>query len=263
MNEEEQMITIKVGTEDFRSMLLAIGSICAGATTLKIHQDGFIDALALTDDNSSVILYTRIITINLPDIPNEVEELYIKDLNKLVKLLDMHDGEIFEFSIRNNYIYYESPYFKKGAKFMLGEHPLHAVNNKITPEWFNRFGVDCKMMLNIQDIKKLLRVTTLASSDVEKIYFYEENGELIADVNDHDKANVDCIAVSLGKLTEGSLPRQVIIKSATLARLKFGGDELLFEAAGVGQAPHMSEIMFLSYTNDNVLVKYLLNTQKS
>lgn len=254
-----------VGTEDFRSFLSSLSSIVAGGVSLKIHADGYMDALALSDDNSSVILYTRILLINEPEFEGEFTELHIKDLGKMLKLLDMHEGEVFEFSIRHNYLYYESEYFKKGAKFMLGEHPARAVNSRITPEWFNKFEMNCKMNLSIQDVKKLLRVTNLASSDVEKIYFYQdkESGEIIADINDRDKANVDCIAVSFGKPEEGELKSQVIIRIPTLAKLKFGGENLIFETSSIGKGSTMAEVMFLSYINENVMVKYLLNTQKS
>lgn len=84
----------------------------------------------------------------------------------------------------------------------------------------------------------------------------------IAEINDRTKNNLDTMSIYIGDIESGKMEGKVILNVSTLSRL-FLSDEMILETSTIGQGVSQTEIVFLSFTNDNVSVRYLLNTLRS
>lgn len=253
---------ITVSAKEFAIFIAAIFDVTHLGVTLKIHKN-YIEIITLSDDNCSIIVYSKINIINELDIgEDEVKEVHIKDLQKFKKLLDMNNEDTFTFEIKNNYIYFKSKKVK-GAKFMLAESSFRPVKKQLTAEWFNSFDKNLKTTVKKSDIKEILSASSFVSDSVNKIYFYEHDKEIIAEINDRELKNVDNLCFSLSSEYEGSLNDKVIINIGTLGQIYLAADELIIETATIGSGPNSSEVMFITEEVNNVCVKYLLNTLKS
>jgi hypothetical protein len=111
-------------------------------------------------------------------------------------------------------------------------------------------------------VKSIIQCSSFTSDDANKVYVYQDGTKVVAEINDRTKNNLDNMSIYIGELESGSLDGKVIVNVATLSRL-FLADEMTLETSSIGQGVSKTEILFLSYTNDNVSVRYLLNTLRS
>lgn len=294
------MTKVTVSSKEFHTFILSILNVDRSGVSLKLHRD-YIEALVLSEDNSSIILYTKLNIIEQCGVEDEMV-IHIKDLTKFQRLLDMNDGETFTFMIKNNHVYFENS-MVKGAKFMLADRPSRVVNAKVNVQWFNSFEKTSRMNIDKGTIKKIVQCSSFTSDDANKVYLYQDNQKkyrkiqesevgthvfdslsnefreaistdevaewieyevpsVVAEINDRTKSNLDNMSIYIGQLESGTMEGKVIINVGTLSRL-FLSDEMVLETSFIGQGVSRTEIVFLSFTNDNVSVRYLLNTLRS
>jgi DNA polymerase III alpha subunit len=253
------MISVTVSSKEFQTFISSILNVDRSGVSLKLFPS-FIEALVLSEDNSSIILYTKlnILTINGLD---EEMVIHIKDLTKFQKLLDMNNGETFTFSIRDNHIYFEND-MVKGAKFMLADRPSKTVNARVNVQWFNSFEKTSRMKISKPVVKSIIQCSSFTSDDANKVYVYQDGNKVVAEINDRTKNNLDNMSIYIGEIEDGQMEGKVILNVSTLSRL-FLADEMTLETSFIGQGVSRTEIVFLSFTNDNVSVRYLLNTLRS
>lgn len=255
---------ITLSSKEFSTFISAISNVTHQGVTLKVHKD-YIEVISLSDDNCSIIIYAKIFIINSDEIKlgkDEVEEVHIKDIQKFKKLLDMNGEETFTFEIKNNYVYFKNKKIK-GAKFMLAESSFRPIKKQLTADWFNSFDKNLSMTVKKSDIKEVLAASSFVSESVAKIYFYEKDGEIVAEINDNELSNVDSMIISLSDEFKGTISGKVIINIATLGQIFLACDDILIESAMIGAGVNSSEVLFITEKVDNVSVKYLLNTLKS
>ena len=255
---------ITLSSKEFSTFISAISNVTHQGVTLKVHKD-YIEVISLSDDNCSIIIYAKIFIINSDEIKlgkDEVEEVHIKDIQKFKKLLDMNGEETFTFEIKNNYVYFKNKKIK-GAKFMLAESSFRPIKKQLTADWFNSFDKNLSMTVKKSDIKEVLAASSFVSESVAKIYFYEKDGEIVAEINDNELSNVDSMIISLSDEFKGTISGKVIINIATLGQIFLACDNILIESATIGAGVNSSEVLFITEKVDNVSVKYLLNTLKS
>ena len=250
------MITIKVSSKEFQTYISSILNVDRSGVTLKIFPS-YIEALVLSEDNSSIILYTKLNILEINGLEAEEMEIHLKDLTKFQRLLDMNEDETFTFTIKDNHVYYENSTVK-GAKFMLADRASRVINARVSVSWFNSFVKKSRMKIDNEDINKNRPV----SYDANKVYLYQDGNKVVAEINDRTKNNLDTMSIYIGELEDGSLDGKVIVNVNTLSRL-FLSDEMILETSTIGQGVSQTEIVFLSFTNDNVSVRYLLNTLRS
>lgn len=253
------MISVTVSSKEFQTFISSILNVDRSGVSLKLFPS-FIEALVLSEDNSSIILYTKlnILTINGLD---EEMVIHIKDLTKFQKLLDMNNGETFTFTIRDNHIYFENA-MVKGAKFMLADRPSKTVNARVNVQWFNSFEKTSRMKISKPVVKSIIQCSSFTSDDANKVYVYQDGTKVVAEINDRTKNNLDNMSIYIGEIEDGQMEGKVILNVSTLSRL-FLADEMTLETSFIGQGVSRTEIVFLSFTNDNVSVRYLLNTLRS
>lgn len=294
------MTKVTVSSKEFNTFILSILNVDRSGVSLKLYND-YIEALVLSEDNSSIILYTKLNIIEQCGVEDEMV-IHIKDLTKFQRLLDMNDGETFTFTIKNNHVYFENN-MVKGAKFMLADRPSRVVNAKVNVQWFNSFEKTSRMTISKGAIKKIIQCSSFTSDDANKVYLYQDNqrkyrkvhehevgthvldslnneyreaiypdevadwveievSSVVAEINDRTKNNLDNMSIYIGEIEEGQMEGKVILNVSTLSRL-FLADEMTLETSFIGQGVSRTEIVFLSFTNDNVSVRYLLNTLRN
>ena len=173
----------------------------------------------------------------------------------------MNNGETFTFSIRDNHIYFEND-MVKGAKFMLADRPSKTVNARVNVQWFNSFEKTSRMKISKPVVKSIIQCSSFTSDDANKVYVYQDGSKVVAEINDRTKNNLDNMSIYIGEIEDGQMEGKVILNVSTLCRL-FVADEMTLVTSFIGQGVSRTEIVFLSFTNDNVSVRYLLNTLRS
>lgn len=256
--------TIEVSSKEFLTFVRAIENVNSNGVSVTIHKD-FIDALCLSDDNSSIILYEKIVIINSADIKEESigQRLNIKDFKKFKMMLNMNTAKTFVFTVKRNAVYFHSNRIKS-AKFTLGEIP-YSISKNITAEWFQGFKKEMCKRVKKDELTSLASLSRFTSSDVTKIYFeMDEDGEnLLAAVDDKEIANTDSVVVVIGKPDRGALRGSVIIRLKSFESLALDVEEVLIESANISSTDKPHEVLFVSYQNDNISVNYLLNSLRS
>ena len=253
------MTKVTVSSKEFQTFISSILNVDRNGVSLKLYND-YIEALVLSEDNSSIILYTKLNILEQQGIEGE-EIIHLKDLTKFQRLLDMNDGETFTFVIKDNHVYFENG-MVKGAKFMLADRPSKVVNARVNVQWFNSFEKSSRMNIDKATIRKIIQCSSFTSDDANKVYVYQDGTKVVAEINDRTKNNLDNMSIYIGEIEDGQMEGKVILNVATLSRL-FLADEMTLETSFIGQGVSRTEIVFLSFTNDNVSVRYLLNTLRS
>ena len=254
------MINVTVSSKELQTFISSILNVDRSGVSLKFYPS-YVEALVLSEDNSSVILYTKLNILEISGMENEEMVIHVKDLTKMQKLLDMNNGETFTFSIRDNHIYFEND-MVKGAKFMLADRPSKTVNARVNVQWFNSFEKTSRMKISKPVVKSIIQCSSFTSDDANKVYVYQDGSKVVAEINDRTKNNLDNMSIYIGEIEDGQMEGKVILNVSTLSRL-FLADEMTLETSFIGQGASRTEIVFLSFTNDNVSVRYLLNTLRS
>lgn len=247
MGLKEQTITLASG--DFAGFIQAINNVYRGGASLVIHQD-YIDSLVLSEDNASIILYAKVMLLK-NSLPNETVTIHVRDLNKFIRLIEYSKEETFTFTIRNNHVYFENSKVG-GAKFILDENPVRKINNRISVEWFNRFETYFKATIKRNSLKEVSALASFANNS-EKVYLYEENNTIIAELNDKEKVNIDTIKLNLTKEYEGHILGNIILSLDSLSALTSMANDLVMEVAKIQNY----EALFFTFQKTNLLLKYL------
>lgn len=240
---------IAVSSRDFSAFLGSILNVYRGGASLVIHDD-YIDCLVLSEDNASIILYAKVMILE-NSLVGETITINVRDLNKFVKLIDFSKEDRFEFTIKNNYVYFKS---KKvgGAKFILDENPVRKINNRINVEWFNQFQTYFSAKITRDSLKEISQMSSFANNS-EKVYIYEKDNVIVAELNDKEKVNIDTINLNLTSDYEGHIQGSIILDVDILSCLSNMSNEIVLEVAKIQN----SEALFFTYNNSNVLLKYL------
>ena len=241
--------TLILASSEFVAFIQAINNVYRGGASLVIHKD-YIDSLVLSEDNASIILYAKVMLLN-NSLSDETVTIHVRDLNKFIRLIDYSKEETFTFTIRNNYVYFES---KKvgGAKFILDENPVRKINNRISVEWFNQFQTYFRAKIQRNNLKEVSSLASFANNS-EKVYLYEENNTIIAELNDREKVNIDTIKLNLTSEYEGHILGNIILSLDSLSALSSMTNNLVMEVAKIQN----HEALFFTFNTGNVLLKYL------
>ena len=197
------MINVTVSSKELQTFISSILNVDRSGVSLKFYND-FIEALVLSEDNSSVILYTKLNILEISGMETDELVIHVKDLTKMQKLLDMNNGETFTFSIRDNHIYFEND-MVKGAKFMLADRPSKTVNARVNVQWFNSFETTSRMKISKPVVKSIIQCSSFTSDDANKVYVYQDGNKVVAEINDRTKNNLDNMSIYIGEIEDGQM----------------------------------------------------------
>ena len=121
--------------------------------------------------------------------------LNIPDVKKLRNVLDTVEDTDIALDINSNNLEYKGDSVK--FKYHLFEEGFITRPN-INLEKINSFKFDVEFKLNKNTLQRLFKGSTFAS-ETNKIYFYTEGDNLMAELTDRARHNTDNFTLSLGK----------------------------------------------------------------
>tara|TARA_R110002020_G_scaffold438063_1_gene648471 strand:+ start:7523 stop:8245 length:723 start_codon:yes stop_codon:yes gene_type:complete len=183
---EEKTLQIKNRVE-FLRYLDSLSKINESAI-LTIKKDR-IESLVASADNT-LILYSEFTSkSDLEDILN------IPDIKKLSRVVDTIPGNDIEFKINSNNLEYKG----NGIKFkyhLFDEGFLSKPN--VNLDKINAFKFDVKFCIDKNMLNQIFKGSTFAS-ETNKIYFYTEDGQLMAELTDRARHNTDNFTIAIQK----------------------------------------------------------------
>ena len=184
-NLSERKLLVK-NRDEFLKFLDALSKINESCI-LKIKRDGISSLIASTD--GTLILHATYSTeCSFEDTIN------IPDIKKLVRVIDTINSKEIEFDINSNNIEYKG----NGVKFkyhLFDEGFLTAPN--INLDKIKSFGYDVSFELTKEILTQVFKGSTFASN-TNKIYFYTESDQLMAELTDRARHNTDNFTLSVG-----------------------------------------------------------------
>ena len=183
---EEKKLQIKNRVE-FLRYLDSLSKINESAI-LTIKKDK-IESLVASADNT-LILYSEFTSkSDLEDILN------IPDIKKLSRVVDTIPSNDIEFKINSNNLEYKG----NGIKFkyhLFDEGFLSKPN--VNLDKINAFKFDVKFSIDRNMLNQIFKGSTFAS-ETNKIYFYTEDGQLMAELTDRARHNTDNFTIAIQK----------------------------------------------------------------
>ena len=173
---------------EFLKLLDAISKINDSGVILDLQEDKITSLVSSID--STLILCSEYktdigynSTINIPDV------------KKLRNVLDTIEDTDIALDINSNNLEYKGDSVK--FKYHLFEEGFITRPN-INLEKINSFKFDVEFKLNKNTLQRLFKGSTFAS-ETNKIYFYTEGDNLMAELTDRARHNTDNFTLSLGK----------------------------------------------------------------
>ena len=174
---------------EFLKLLDAISKINDSGVILDLQEDK-ITSLVSSIDNTLILCseYKTEIGFN--------SSLNVPDVKKLRNVLDTIEDTDISLDINSNNLEYRGDSVK--FKYHLFEEGF-ITNPNINLEKINSFKFDVEFKLNKNTLQRLFKGSTFAS-ETNKIYFYTEGNNLMAELTDRARHNTDNFTLSLGKV---------------------------------------------------------------
>jgi hypothetical protein len=173
---------------EFLRLLDAISKINDSGVILDLKKDKVSSLVSSID--STLILHSEYKT------NSEFENtLNIPDVKKLRNVLDTIEDKNISLEINSNNIQYNGNGVK--FKYHLFEEGFITRPN-INLDKINKFTFDVEFTLDKPTLQRLFKGSTFAS-ETNKIYFYTENNNLMAELTDRSRHNTDNFTLNLGK----------------------------------------------------------------
>ena len=172
---------------EFLKFLDAISKINDSGVILDIKEDKITSLVSSIDS-------TLILNSELKTSPGFTNTLNIPDVKKLRNVLDTIEQDVIELTINTNNIQYSGTGVK--FKYHLYEEGFITRPN-INLDKISKFTFDVQFTLNRETLQRLFKGSTFAS-ETNKIYFYTESGNLMAELTDRARHNTDNFTINLG-----------------------------------------------------------------
>jgi len=172
---------------EFLKFLDAVSKINDHGVILDIEK-GKVSSLVSSVD-STLILYSEYVT----DLGFE-DKLNVPDVKKLRHVIDTIEAEDIEIAINPNNLQYNGTDVK--FKYHLYEEGFITRPN-INLDKISKFTSDVEFVIEKTSLHRIFKGSTFAS-ETNKVYFYTENGQLMAELTDRSRHNTDNFTISLG-----------------------------------------------------------------
>ena len=174
---------------EFLKLLDAISKINDSGVILDIKKDSISSLVASID--STLILCSEYKTSSVFE-----DTINVPDVKKLRNVLDTIEDSNILLEINSNNLQYKGSGVK--FKYHLFEEGF-ITKPSINLDKINSFKFDVEFKLNKNTLQRLFKGSTFAS-ETNKIYFYTEDGNLMAELTDRARLNTDNFTLSLGKI---------------------------------------------------------------
>ena len=174
---------------EFLKLLDAISKINDSGVILDIEESK-ISSLVSSIDNTLILCSEYKADLGFKDTIN------VPDVKKLRNVLDTIEDSNISLEINSNNLQYKGSGVK--FKYHLFEEGF-ITKPSINLDKINSFKFDVEFKLNKNTLQRLFKGSTFAS-ETNKIYFYTESGNLMAELTDRARHNTDNFTLSLGKI---------------------------------------------------------------
>tara|TARA_R110002094_G_scaffold14191_2_gene25113 strand:+ start:140 stop:862 length:723 start_codon:yes stop_codon:yes gene_type:complete len=172
---------------EFLKFLDAVSKINDRGVIFDIKKEK-VSSLVSSVDNT-LILYSEYVT----DLGFE-DKLNVPDVKKLRHVIDTIEAEDIEITINPNNLQYNGTDVK--FKYHLYEEGFITRPN-INLDKISKFTSNVKFTIDKTSLHRIFKGSTFAS-ETNKVYFYTENGQLMAELTDRSRHNTDNFTISLG-----------------------------------------------------------------
>lgn len=172
---------------EFLKFLDAVSKINDHGVILDVEKEK-VSSLVSSVDNT-LILYSEYVT----DLGFEAK-LNIPDIKKLRHVIDTIEAEDIEIAINPNNLQYNGTDVK--FKYHLYEEGFITRPN-INLDKISKFTSDVEFAIEKTFLHRIFKGSTFAS-ETNKVYFYTESGQLMAELTDRSRHNTDNFTISLG-----------------------------------------------------------------
>jgi hypothetical protein len=153
-------------------------------------------AICSSQDGSSVVLYAE---LKLPNLVKGITRLNLPDVKKFVRLIDCIEDNIIRLSVDGNHISYNTDSIR--FKYFLLEDSF-IQRTALNPEKIKALKYDTSFSLPVTKFNELLKGSSIAT-DSDKLYFYSKNDVVYAELNDHERQNINNITYRISDEIEG------------------------------------------------------------
>ena len=186
------------------------------ADTVSIYpNDEGLYAICNSQDGSSVVLYAE---LKLPSLLRGITRLNLPDVKKFVRLIDCIEDKVIKLTIKDNHLVYntDSIRFKY---FLLEDSFTQRVT--LNPEKIKALKHDSAFLLPINKFNEVLKGSSIAT-DSDKLYIYSKNDVVYAELNDHERQNINNITYRISDHLEGDAINSAIPFNLESIRLLAG-----------------------------------------
>lgn len=188
-------------SKSFLEKLLKPVNRLSESCVLKTDNDGLFTICSSSDN--TVVLYAR---INLPIQLETPIRLNLIDVKKFLSgLTFLGDDGVFSMECDTNSI----TCYNKDESGENTHFKYHLVDDSIIKECpmsvnkISKLSFDTEFFINTSKIKQIMSGYSFAS-DVTKIYFYEKDKSIFADINDKTLQNVDNVTLKISESFSGN-----------------------------------------------------------
>tara|TARA_R100001244_G_C5159642_1_gene130840 strand:- start:305 stop:1027 length:723 start_codon:yes stop_codon:yes gene_type:complete len=183
--EKQLKVTNK---HEFLKFLDAVSKINDRGVIVDIKKDKISSLVSSLD--STLILYAQYKAESIFE-----DTLNIPDVKKLRHVLDTVEDDNIGLEINTNNLQYTG----SGVKFKYHLYEEGFITRpSINLDKISKFTFDVKFNIDRETLQRLFKGSTFAS-ETNKIYFYTENGQLMAELTDRARHNTDNFTLSLGQ----------------------------------------------------------------
>ena len=164
-------------------------------------EDGKLEALAQVD-SGAIIVYSSY-PVDVPE--GTKEKIIIKDISKLISVLNCVKGKELNMTIEEYSMKYDSDDFK--FRFQTFEEGTVLEPKQLKKEKLNNFAFNTSTDLNASIFYDILKASSYIKDNKAKLYFYTKvidgNKGLYCDITDKTITNSDSVTIKLSNDVEG------------------------------------------------------------
>jgi hypothetical protein len=186
------------------------------ADTVSIYpNDTGLYAICSSQDGSSVVLYAE---LRLPSLLKGITRLNLPDVKKFVRLIECIDEKIIRLTIKDNHLVYDTDSIRF-RYYLLEDSFTQRVT--LNPEKIKALNHDSAFLLPINKFNEVLKGSSIAT-DSDKLYFYSKDDVVYAELNDHERQNINNITYRISDHLEGNSIKNAIPFNLESVRLLAG-----------------------------------------
>lgn len=167
------------------------------ADTVAIYpNETGIYAICNSQDGSSVVLYAE---LKLESALKGIVRLNLPDVKKFVRLIECIDEKYITLTIKDNHIKYNTDSIRFNY-FLLEDSFIQRAT--LNPEKIKSLKHDTSFSLHMSKFNEVLKGSSIAT-DSDKLYIYTKDGAVYAELNDHERQNINNITYRIVESYDG------------------------------------------------------------